>query len=74
MAKDSPLCQRCRCPETVEHLLLHCQKYTTERHQLRLALRGTLTTRRLLGDKKARKALLSYVQRTEHFPYYADLT
>ena len=73
-ATDSPLCRRCRCPETVEHFLLHCQKYTTERHDLRQSLRGTLTTRRLLGDKKARKALLTYVQRTERLPYYADMS
>jgi hypothetical protein len=69
---DSPLCPRCRCPEDVRHYLLHCRRYTAERHHLRLTLKGSLTLRRLLGDKKAQAALLAYIQRTERFPAYSD--
>jgi hypothetical protein len=29
---NPPLCEQCNTPETINHILLHCTKYSTERN------------------------------------------
>ncbi|KAF8305501.1 hypothetical protein DL93DRAFT_2039606, partial [Clavulina sp. PMI_390] len=59
-AVNSPLCVRCRVPETVEHYLLSCIRFDMERHTLRLDA-GDITVRKLLSSKKCRPHLIKFV-------------
>lgn len=69
---DSPKCNTCQVPETVEHYLLRCRRFTKMRHTLRCRLgRTPLSMKALLGPKSDRKALLDYVQATGRFAHYS---
>lgn len=69
-ATDSPLCVRCRVPETVDHYLLTCQRFTLQRHALRRRLDGPLSTRALLGDPNNISHTLEFIRATARFPSY----
>ena len=49
----SPLCTHCNVPETIEHYLLHCRRYTRSRRKLATTLRregvATINLQNLLG-------------------------
>ncbi|KAJ7156482.1 hypothetical protein C8R43DRAFT_818576, partial [Mycena crocata] len=70
-AVDSALCSTCREPETVNHYLLTCRRFSRERDALRRALfadeRQPLNKKTLLGTPKNRSKLLQYVANTERF-------
>ncbi|KAJ7202248.1 hypothetical protein B0H12DRAFT_994680, partial [Mycena haematopus] len=67
-AVNSALCQTCQEPETVNHFLLSCRRFRTQRDTLRRALfvdgRQSLTKRTLLGKVKNRSRLLEYIRAT----------
>ncbi|KAK7062334.1 hypothetical protein R3P38DRAFT_2678851 [Favolaschia claudopus] len=71
---DSDLCPTCREPETVNHFLLTCRRFSQQRDDLRRSLfangRQRLTKTSLLGRHKNRTALLKYVSETGRFPRY----
>ncbi|KAJ7117765.1 hypothetical protein C8R44DRAFT_626919 [Mycena epipterygia] len=73
-AVDSALCQCCREPETVNHYLLACRRFTAERDVLRRALfadeRQPLSKKSLLGKPSNKTLLLAYVAATKRFPRY----
>ncbi|KAJ6611353.1 hypothetical protein B0H10DRAFT_1809644 [Mycena sp. CBHHK59/15] len=75
-AVDSSLCPACREPETVNHFLLTCRRFTGQRDVLRRALyaddRQPLNKRSLLGKCKNKGALLAYIVSTNRFPRYAS--
>lgn len=71
-AVTSPLCALCRTPETVDHFILHCRRFTKERHVLRKTLKKSLNLHMLLGKPKHVTKLLRYVHSTERFPAYHD--
>ena len=78
--KRSPtsLCKQCNMgqDETTEHYLLHCQKFTTQRNQMKIEIRmlgiNTISVNLLLGDsntekhtkKQIIKALIKYIKDT----------
>lgn len=72
-AVDSPLCTRCRVPETTEHFLLTCMRFTMSRHSLRTAVKGPFSLSTLLSKNCNISKTLSYVQDTNRFPHYANL-
>lgn len=69
-AVDDPNCAECAQPETTEHFLLLCRKYSAQRadlvKQVRL-LHLPCTTQTLLTNPKAFKPLADYVQATDRF-------
>jgi hypothetical protein len=73
-AVDSPLCQTCREPETVNHFLFTCRRFCEQRNKLRHALyednRQGLDKRTLLGKVKNRPLLLDFVRTSGRFPQY----
>ena len=73
-AIDSNLCQRCGVPETVDHFLLTCQRWRSQREQLRFDIgkrRFNLTS--LLAIPKTIKATLNFVHSTNHFPLMSQV-
>ncbi|KAJ7158599.1 hypothetical protein C8R46DRAFT_823595, partial [Mycena filopes] len=70
-AVDLSLCPVCREPETVNHFLLACRRFSGQRDVLRCALyaegRQQLNKRSLLGKYKNKGALLAYVAATNRF-------
>ncbi|KAI0331762.1 hypothetical protein GY45DRAFT_561205 [Cubamyces sp. BRFM 1775] len=64
-AVTSPLCPVCQVPESVDHFIRTCRRFTIQRHELRRAMgRFPLTLRHALGNIKCRGALLQYVDAT----------
>lgn len=70
-ASESPLCNHCDLPETVPHYLLCCRRFDPERHALRRKVKGQLSLRTLLSTRKARSALIEYIEATKRFPLYS---
>ncbi|KDQ07104.1 hypothetical protein BOTBODRAFT_79860, partial [Botryobasidium botryosum FD-172 SS1] len=65
-AADSPLCSRCRAPETVDHYLLHCTRYNAQRATLRARLKRPLNSlHALLSRKQGILATVQYVRDTK---------
>ncbi|KAF9455831.1 hypothetical protein BDZ94DRAFT_1230533 [Collybia nuda] len=63
---DSPLCPHCHVLEMVDHFLLHCRWFNTQRHILHLSLgKAPFTCRSLLGRRAHTKNLLQYVHDTQ---------
>jgi len=70
-AADSPLCSHCRAPETVEHYLLHCSRFSTQRSALRARLKRPLNSiHALLANKRGILATVKYVQETNRLKHY----
>ena len=72
-AADSPLCNYCQAPETVDHYLFYCRKYLQERSALRTVVHPKpFTKSTLLSVKSYGPAILGYVQDTGRFPQYTS--
>ncbi|KNZ74446.1 hypothetical protein J132_06958, partial [Termitomyces sp. J132] len=73
---DSPICGACnQAEETVEHFLVHCEAYRTQRNTLfREADLRTAPMSRLLSDASVVKALFQFINSTGRFRRtYGDL-
>ncbi|KAI0372153.1 hypothetical protein BV20DRAFT_940140, partial [Pilatotrama ljubarskyi] len=69
---SSPLCASCHVPETVDHYLRTCRRFSEPRHALRRSLgKKPLTLKHVLGDPKCRSALLQFVEATGRFTMYS---
>lgn len=67
---DSPLCSKCKLPETASHFLLTCRKYATQRRALRTALcNRPLTLRTTLGPGARVGPVLSFIKDSGRFPH-----
>lgn len=73
-ATDSPLCPRCRVPETVPHFILHCRRFTSERAVLRARLKHPLSLRNTIGSHKSddQSVFLRFIKNTDRFPLYGQ--
>ena len=62
--RDTDLCSTCLVSETVEHVLLHCQKYDVERNVLKNKLKmPNLSLKRLFHtDETTVKILSCFIQ------------
>ncbi|KAK7012564.1 ribonuclease H-like domain-containing protein [Favolaschia claudopus] len=69
---DSPLCLRCKQPETVSHYLLTCRRFLTARHTLRQSLKPSTSFNlsSLLSNHKNIRHTLQYIKTTVRFPFY----
>ena len=73
---DSPLCSACLVPETIEHLLLYCNKYTRSRYNMLQDLKTKniwpITVSTLLGSSPSTsndhyhivKSLITFLRET----------
>ena len=66
---NSPTCPQCNVhPETVTHYLMHCDKYTAQRNQLKKDLKsGRHLDLSVLGDKKNFPVLFKFINATNRF-------
>ena len=67
-AVDSPDCAHCGVPETVDHYLLTCRRFTEQRARLRSKIRCKLTVANLIGSKPPAAHLFKFIEETERFP------
>ncbi len=66
---DSPLCTYCHVPETVDHYLLCCRRYTAQWARLKTAHHsGRIGLHLLLSPGRKVGALLEYLRTTRRFP------
>lgn len=66
---NSPLCDHCLVPETVEHFLLNCRHFATQRTRLKTAHRSSwISLCLVLSPGKKVGALLEYLRATRRFP------
>jgi ribonuclease HI len=68
---ESPNCLACSCPETVEHYLLYCRRYTAQRNKLRASVFSAslpFHIRTLLTHKLAVRHTAIYIEETNRFP------
>ena len=73
-AENSVLCPHCIAPESVAHFLLHCRRYTSQRHKLRFKVGIAATSvSRLLSDEKVIPHTLNYIADTRRFGHYLDV-
>ena len=60
---NTGLCEICQDPETVEHVLLQCKKFTKERKKMLLQLkRKTITVEELLRNNNYFSALIHFIK------------
>lgn len=67
---DSPHCETCEQPETTEHYLLLCRKYSADRQHMLASLRKLKiprTTHDILTHPSAFKPLATYIAATKRF-------
>jgi len=65
---DSPNCQVCNEPESVDHFLLRCRRFIVPPQDMRSKLRGqVLSLRSLLGCRQNFPALMNYIKATGRF-------
>jgi ribonuclease HI len=69
-AIDSGLCPRCQVPETVDHYLTKCERFSDQRSSLRKSIgRRPMCLSTLLGIPKMMKHTLAFVHATNRFPH-----
>ena len=79
---DSPICERCATPETVEHYLTACKRYTRARSELirsfryhtNSEIRGKSKDVALLSHPDAIPITLRYIAATNRFPLHTPNT
>jgi hypothetical protein len=72
---QSPLCEHCNVPETVDHFLLTCKSFTRQRETLRWQLfeaQSHLNLQNLLADHYNNRILVAYVHSTGRLNRYHE--